>query len=366
MAVWYRKALEAVPAYEAGRAPAAGSGGAPPLKLSSNESLWGPSPAVQERLRALAGEVYRYPDPAATGLRRALADAAGLDPAQVVVGNGADEILRLVTTVFLEAGTEAVLPAPSFAAYRLYAALAGAAVREVPLGPDGGMDLEAMAAAVSSRTRVVFLCNPNNPTGVVTPRAAWERFLDRLPQGVVVVSDEAYREFVTDPAYPDTLAAVREGRPVIHVRTFSKLYALAGLRVGWAALPAGLAELLWRARDPFANNSLGLAAAEAALADRAWTAHVQAETLAARRRLEEGLSRRGLRFTPSQTNFVLLDVRPESGSAFAARLETAGIAVRATESFGLPGHVRITVPPAAHLGRLLEALEAAQAEGPRS
>src|SRR5439155_1454909 len=237
------------------------------IKLASNENPLGPSPKAVAAITAALGDLHRYPDGSAFYLKRRLAGRLGVSEAEVIVGNGSNEIIELAVRTFLRPGDEAVMADQAFVVYRLVVQSAGGSSRMVPLR-DFTHDLEAIAAAVTPRTRLVFLGNPNNPTGTIVRRAAWRAFLGRLPEHLLVVADDAYAEYVEDPEYPDTIRERGDGRvAVLSLRTFSKLYGLAGLRVGYGVAAGPVVDALDRIRQPFNVNALALAGAHAALDD---------------------------------------------------------------------------------------------------
>lgn len=325
------------------------------VKLASNESLWGPSPrAVDAAQHALLAVNY-YPMVQETDLLEALADRHGFGSEQLMAGNGADEILRLVAEAYVRPGDEVVHPVPSFSAYRHSALLAGALPVAVGLTASGANDLDAVLRATTPRTRVVYLCSPNNPTGTPFSPEDFQRYLDQVPGHVLTVVDSAYHEFVEGEA-PDFSGAVRDGRPIVWARTFSKLYGLAALRIGWAAAPPDIIRNLLKVREPFSVNSIGWAAARASLDDPEHFAQVLNETLEARRFLCRRLDQMGIKYFESQTNFVTLAV-PGSEAETARALLQQGFVVRPTASFGLPGHIRVTVAPMPILDEFLAALQ---------
>ncbi len=314
------------------------------IKLASNESLWGPSQKALEAAQQALLSIQYYPAMQLSSLIAALAKTHQLAPDTLVVGNGADEILRLIATVYSEPGTSIVYPYPSFSAYHHSARLAGATPRPIRLGSKGENDLEAILEAVDSTTRVIYLCTPNNPTGGMISRDAWDAFLLAIPKTVVVVVDGAYQEFVEDEEAPDFLQAVRQGHPVVVVRTFSKLYALAGLRIGWAAAPPAVIIALNKAREPFSLNAIGAHAATASLGDLEYFDWVRQQTLEARAHFIKLLGSRSIKHFPTQANFVTLK-SPDDDRVTAERLLQQGFVVRPTTSFGLPGYLRVTVAP---------------------
>jgi len=326
------------------------------IKLASNENPLGPSPKALAAIGAALGDLHRYPDGSAFYLKRRLAERLGVSPDEIVVGNGSNEIIELAVRAFLRPGDEAVMADQAFVIYRLVVQAAGGRSRIVPLR-DFTHDLEAMAEAVTPRTRLVFLANPNNPTGTIYRRAAWETFLRALPPHLVVVADDAYAEYVEDPAYPDTLRERGDGSvPVLTLRTFSKLYGLAGLRVGYGVASAPVIDLLGRVRQPFNVNALALAGALGALDDEE---HVR-RTLALNR---EGMAflvatfrRLGLESVPSAANFVLVRVG-QAARVYQALLRR-GVIVRPMEVYGFPEHVRVTVGLPEENQRFADALAA--------
>ncbi len=322
------------------------------IKLASNENPFGPSPrAVAAATRALAqGELY--PDGGCYDLRQKLAQHHGLGPEQFVVGNGSNEIIELLGHVFLGPGDEVVMGNPAFVVYKLVTLLFGARAVEVPLR-SWRHDLPAMAAAVTPRTKLVCVCSPNNPTGTANTAGELTAFVRRLPEHVVVVVDEAYVEYVESP--PDLKPLIRDGRKIVCLRTFSKLYGLASLRVGYGYADAGLVALLNRVRQPFNVNAIGQAAAEAALDDHEFAARCVRENRAGLRQLEAGCRNLGLEWVSSEANFLL--IRVGDGLRVFDFLQRRGIIVRPVNSYGLPEWVRITVGSSAQNERLLAELE---------
>ena len=311
------------------------------IKLASNENPLGPSQRALAAVAAALPNVHRYPDGSSFYLTRRLAARHGVPPDQILVGNGSNEILELVVRGFLRPGEEAVMADQAFVIYRLIVQAAAGVPRLVPLR-HFTHDLEAMAEVVGPRTRIVFLGNPNNPTGTIFRRAAWEAFLAAMPGHVIVVADDAYAEYVENPDYPDTIAVRGDGSvSVVTLRTFSKLYGLAGLRVGYAVAPPALIEVLGRVRQPFSVNALAQIAACAALDDEE---HVR-RTLATNREgmayLTEAFERLGLEYVPSAANFVL--VRVGEGARVYEALLRDGVIVRPMDVYGFPAHVRVTV-----------------------
>lgn len=325
-------------------------------KLASNENPFGPSPLALKATQEAAATVHRYPDGAGTALKACLAERLGVEPAQIALGNGSNELLELAARIFLQPGDEAVMARPAFIIYRMACQALGAVAVEVPCR-DFVHDLAGMAAAVSSRTKLLFVGNPNNPTGTAVPPATLEAFVRRLPPEPLLILDEAYWEFLPEGERPRSLDWVREGRRCFVLRTFSKVYGLAGLRVGYGVGPPELIGLLDRLRAPFNVNALAQVAAAAALEDRAHVTRTIAGTAEGRAALAAGLTALGFRPVPSVTNFLLVDVRRD-GAAVAEALLRRGVIVRPMGAYGLPTHLRITVGTAAENARALEALRA--------
>ena len=324
------------------------------IKLASNENPLGPSPKALAALMRVLPEIHRYPDGGCYYLKRGLAQKLSVAPEALIFGNGSNEIIELLVRTFLSRGEHAVVADQAFVIYRMIVQAAGGRCTVVPLR-NYTHDLEAMAEAITPATRLVFLANPNNPTGTIFFRSQWREFLAAVPPHVVVVMDEAYAEFVEDPEYPDSLSDIGSDRLVVVLRTFSKIYGLAALRIGYAVGRPELIELVNRVRQPFNVNMLGQVAALAALDD---ADHVE-ET---RRLNREGLKflkatgeRLGLPYVPSWANFLLLQVG--NGARVYEALLREGVIVRPMGFYGLPDHVRVTVGLPAENERFAKALE---------
>jgi len=323
------------------------------IKLASNENPFGPSPKALAAARAALEQGQLYPDGGAYALRQKLAAVWELAPDQFIVGNGSNEILELLGHVFLRPGDEVVMGAPAFVVYKLVTLLFGAKPVEVPLS-GFGHDLRAMASAVSQRTKLVFVASPNNPTGVANGSAELVAFAESLPDHVILVYDEAYAEYLDTP--PDLRPLIRAGRRIVALRTFSKIFGLASLRVGYGYGGADVIRLLGRVRQPFNVNAIGQAAALAALEDHAFTDHCRRENRVGLVQLENGFRQLGLPIVPSSANFMLVNVG-DGAAAFAA-LQRRGVIVRPVGSYGLPAWVRVTVGTAEQNERLLRELAA--------
>ena len=322
------------------------------IKIASNENPFGPSPlAVAAAKRALEqGELY--PDGGCFDLRQKLAAKWQLAADQFVIGNGSNEIIELLGHAFLGPGDEVVMANPAFVVYKLVTLLFGAKAVEVPLR-DWTHDLRAMAAAVTPRTKLVFVCSPNNPTGTSNAVAEINAFIRAMPDHVITVFDEAYAEYVENG--PDLRPLIAEGRKLVCLRTFSKIFGLASLRIGYGYGSADLAGLLNRVRQPFNVNAIAQAAALAALDDRAFTERCARENRAGLVQLAEGFRQLRLDVVPSVANFVLVKVG--DGARVFDALQRRGIIVRPVASYGLPEWVRVTVGTREQNDRLLRELK---------
>jgi histidinol-phosphate aminotransferase len=328
------------------------------IKLASNENPRGPSPRARAAIAAAAADVTRYPDGNAFALKSALAARHGVEREQVVLGNGSNDVLELAAQAFLRPGDHAVYAQHAFAVYPLATQARGATGIEVP-ARDYGHDLAAMRAAITPRTRVIFVANPNNPTGTWLPSAALKAFLAAVPREVLVVLDEAYDEYL-DAAQRSVSVTWLGAHPNLLVsRTFSKAYGLAGLRVGYGLMDRAVADLLDRVRQPFNVNSLAQAAALAALSDTDYVAESAALNREGLRELAAGLDALGVGYVPSYGNFLLVHVG--DGAQVYARLLRQGVIVRPVANYGLPQHLRVTVGLPAENQRFLGALASALA-----
>ena len=326
------------------------------IKLASNENPLGPSPRALEAIRDALPKLNLYPDGESYNLRHALADFLEVEPDHVTVGNGADGIIMQTCMAYLDEDSEVVVSRSSFPVYDIYTHVMRAELVKTPL-KNYGLDLDAMADAMTPRTKVVFVCNPNNPTGTIVTADEVAAFMTRVPDHVLVVFDEAYYELVDSEAYPRTLRYVREGRPnVMVMRTFSKVFGLAGIRLGYAiGLPEVLAPIN-RVKEPFAVNLLAQAAGVAALQDTDFLRQSVATTWRERRFLCSQFEELGLEVIPSQTNFMLVEVGPNAPEIQQALLRR-GVIIRPCACYDLPHFLRITVGSREQNERLLSALE---------
>ncbi len=326
------------------------------VKLASNENPLGSSPKALAAIQAALGRVNLYPDGQSYYLRRALAERFGVGIEQVAVGNGADGIIMGVCMAYLDEQSEVIASQTSFPVYDIYTHVMRARLIKTPL-KDYGLDLEAMTAAITPRTKLVFVCNPNNPTGTIVTANEVETFMARVPAHVLVIFDEAYYEFVDADDYPETLRYVHEGRAnVMVMRTFSKVYGLAGLRLGYALAPAEVLAPMNKVKEPFAVNLLAQAAGLAALEDGDFVRQSVAENRTGRLYLYGEFERLGLFYLRSHTNFVLLRIGTQAG-VVAQKLLERGVVVRPCDGYDIPEFLRITVGSAEQNRRLVAALK---------
>lgn len=331
------------------------------VKLASNESPFGPSPRAVEAMRAALGDTFRYPDDAAE-LREALAAPLGVKPDQVLLGAGATDLIELCVRTFGTPQGHAVVSHGSFIAYRLFLLAGGAPFTEAPL-KDAAVDLDAIAAAVRPDTQLIFVANPNNPTGSRFGQAAFERFLAGLPPHVVLVLDDAYRDY--NDAALDTVAVVKRRPRTVVLRSFSKVHGLAGMRVGYAISSDELISALQRVQRPFPVSGVAIAGARAALFDDEHFHRTVEGTRSGRAWLRERLQTLGFSVLESHTNFVTVALAsPKAVDALTDRLLHQGIIIRPLGAFGLPAHARISVGEARELDLAIAALGAVLREAP--
>jgi histidinol-phosphate aminotransferase len=328
------------------------------IKLSSNEGAFGVPPSARAAMVEAAAEMHRYPDGGATALREAIGRRFGLDPARIVCGNGSDELIGQLILSYGGEGTELVMSAHGFIMYDLAGRYAGCRVIKVP-ERDLQPDVDAMLAAVGPRTRLVFLANPNNPTGSLLSASEVERLRAGLPGDVLLVLDAAYAEYVTRPDYDPGTALVDAGTNTVMTRTFSKIFGMGGARLGWAYAPAPIADILNRVRGPFNVNAPAMAAGIAALAEPGWVEKSVAHNAEWRERLTGALRDLGIAVHPSEGNFILADFgTPARAKAADAALRARGLIVRAMGGYSLPHCLRITVGTAEECGMVEDALAA--------
>jgi histidinol-phosphate aminotransferase len=362
--------IEALRAYDPGHDLVALRRAAAPellVELGSNENPYGPAPGVRAAMEAALSQVHRYPDPFGGDLKRALAAKHGVSPAQIILGNGSHELLMQFGQVFAGPGVDVVFSQYGFAVFAIATAAAGARGVVVPALPvdaamPRGHDLDGLLAAVTPATRLLFLANPNNPTGTWFSRDALAQFLAAVPEHVLVVVDEAYGEIADAPDFGSALSLLASHPNLLVTRTFSQAYALAGLRVGYAVGGAEVVGMLERVRESFNVNCVALAAAEAALADDEHLRSTCGEKARQREALGAALKSRGWQVSPSQTNFLLVDFGDAAtASAIEAGLLQRNVVPRPMGGYGLPQCLRISVGDAVENRRFLAALDACNA-----
>ncbi len=309
------------------------------IKIASNENPLGPSPKAVEAMKVAVEQAHIYPDGGAYYLREAIAKKFGLERPNVILGNGSSEVIEFVGHAFLTPGDNIVVSRHTFSIYKLMAQLFGAETIEVP-DPHFTHDLDGIAAAVNERTKIVFVNNPNNPTGTIVSQAQLDAFIDKIPERVVVVFDEAYMEFLDEPL--DTVKYIQAGRTnVITLRTFSKIQGLAGLRIGYGLASKELTEVLQKTREPFNANLIAQVGALAGLLDEDHQKATRELTKEGRDYLQRCFASLGLKYVPSYSNFILVKVG--NGKRLFEELQKRGVIIRAMDSYGLLEWVRVTV-----------------------
>ncbi len=325
------------------------------IKLASNENPLGPSPRAIAAIEKALANLHRYPDGSCYYLAQRLAEKLGVAPANLVFGNGSNEIIELLVSTFLQPGEAVVTSHPTFLVYQKMVQAQGGENIVVPLR-DMRHDLDRLAAAITDRTRLIFLDNPNNPTGTIFDPASFDRFLDQVPESVIVVVDEAYIDFVEPKLRLDIRRYLDGDRPVVSLRTFSKAYGLAGLRIGYGIMPAAVADYVHRVRQPFNVNQLAQVGALAALDDDEHHQKTLTLTRQGMAELADGVRRLGCTPYPSHTNFFLVDVKRDAKDVYE-RMLRKGVIIRAMTAYGYPEFIRITVGLPEENARCLAALE---------
>jgi histidinol-phosphate aminotransferase len=321
------------------------------IKMASNENPLGPSPHALAAMQKVIADMHIYPDGGSWKLRQAISSKFNLEMNQVILGCGSNEIIELIGHAFLKPGDEIVTAQHAFLVYKLMAKVFGATTIEVP-DPNHRHDLDAMAAAITPRTKEIFIANPNNPTGTLVTQNEINRFMDKVPDHVVVIFDEAYHEFLDDP--PDTLKYIRAGRNVVVLRTFSKIQGLAGLRIGYGLGNPDLIEILQRARQPFNINAVAQAAALAGLLDEEHQAKTKSITDEGRTYLQNCFTELELEFVPSHANFILVKVG--DGNKVFQDMMKYGVIIRAMAAYQLPQWVRISIGTMSQNRRCIQVL----------
>ncbi len=326
------------------------------IKLASNENPLGPSEKVTQAIKDNIAELSRYPDGNGFALKAALAEKYAVASEQITLGNGSNEILELLARTFLTPEHEVIFSQHAFAVYPIVTQSVGAIAKVIP-AVNYGHDLTAMLAAITDKTRLIFIANPNNPTGTYLTADALNSFLAAVPEQCVCVLDEAYYEYVAEADYPDSVAWLEKYPNLIITRTFSKAYGLAGLRIGYGLSSPAMADLLNRVRQPFNNNALALVAAEAALNDSDYLQATIALNKTGMQQLITAFDEMGLAWIPSVGNFIAVDLKREAASINTALLQK-GVIVRPVANYELPNHLRISIGTAAENNLFIEALKA--------
>ena len=324
------------------------------VKLASNENPLGPAPSVLQAVQRALPELTRYPDGNGFTLKQALSERFGFELSRITLGNGSNDVLELIGRAFAMPGVEVVLSQHAFAVYPIVTQAVGATAVQVP-ARNWGHDLPAMAAAITPATRLVFIANPNNPTGTWFERAEFEAFMASVPEHVLVVLDEAYTEYVEPGEALNGFDYIERYPNLIVCRTLSKAYGLAALRVGYCISHPQVADVLNRVRQPFNVNSLALAAAVAALADESYLAESRQLNRDGMRQLEQGLNELGLQWIPSRGNFIAVDLGRDAGPVYQGLLR-AGVIVRPVAGYEMPNHLRVSIGLREENQRFLEAL----------
>lgn len=325
-------------------------------RLSLNENLHGPSPAAVKAIVQSALSVHLYPDPGGWELREALQKRHGLPAEQIILGNGADSLITLISTTFLNPGDEVLFCEPTFPIYRSATLISMGIPRTLPLNDAYQFDLEGLFKAITHKTKLIIICNPNNPTGTALRPREIEGFIKDLPEGVLLVLDEAYVDFMEPEEVPPTLTWIGGGYPIISLRTFSKVYGLAGMRIGYAMASKEIIQYLYRTREPFAVSALAIKAAVGGLSD---TRHYQKVTRSIseeRNKLQREFVKRDLKYIPSQANFIFINFETDSMEV-CRRLSGYGVLIRCSRSWGMPTWARVTVGTPQANQTLLRALD---------
>lgn len=325
------------------------------IKLASNENPIGPSPNALEVISTSLSTLNRYPDSHSVELKAAIASSLSLSTKQIIITNGADELITLISETYLEAGDEIIVPSPSFSEYDFGAHLMGAKVVPVSLDNDFQFNIDMIVSAVTDRTKLVYICSPNNPTGTFLPKSKLEELLQSLPNHVLVVFDSAYSHFATNEDYTNGLEYVRAGFPLIVLQTFSKIYGLAGLRIGFGVAPGNIIQSILHVKEPFNVNSLAQAAAAAAIKDEEHIEKSKQVNTAGREQLYKAFQELGLHYTESMSNFILVKFGPVAKEVYH-QLLMKGIIVRFGDTWGLPEYIRISIGTPKENNILIEAI----------
>lgn len=324
------------------------------IKLASNENPWGPSPRAIVAMREAVGDIHRYPDAGGFELKTALGESYGLSSDHLLLGNGSEEIVQMIAKAFFRPGEEILMGKPSFPRYETVSRLMGAIPIEIPLEEEGYYPLQGLLSKVTEKTRAIFICNPNNPTGTVRSEQDIRAFVAQLPPHILLIFDEAYIEF-SEQSFSG-LAFLEESRPIIVLRTFSKAFGLAGIRLGYAITRPELADAMNRVREPFNSNTVALAGALAAWQDQSYLQEIVQKNAEERRYVTGRLLQLGARIYPTETNFIFAFFE-KSSAALSRELLERGIIVRPGAAFGYPAALRVTFGTHEENEKFLQVLE---------
>lgn len=312
------------------------------IKLASNENPIGPSPKALEAIKNSLTGINRYPDAHAIKLKSVIAHSLSLSTQQIIISNGADELITLISETYLEAGDEIIVPYPSFSEYDFGAHLMGAKVVSVPLDQNYQFNIDSILSTVTNNTKLIYICSPNNPTGTYLPKYKLEELLDSLPKHILVVFDSAYSHFATNEDYTNGVEYVRAGYPIFVLQTFSKIYGLAGVRVGFGVAPEPIIQSVLRVKEPFNVNTLAQTAAAAALTDEEHLIKSKQLNTAGRELLYKFLETLNLEYTESMSNFILIKFGSDALKIYN-KLLAHGVIVRYGDTWGMPEHIRISI-----------------------
>lgn len=326
------------------------------VKLASNENPFGCSPKVHEFIAKESINFALYPDGYATDMRAAVAEHLGISGEELIFGNGSDELISIISRALLHPGVNTIMGNPTFSQYALNARIEGAKIIEVPL-KDGNHDLDTMLKKIDDNTAVVWVCSPNNPTGVVIEDTTLKAFLEQVPKDVLVVLDEAYFEYVTNPNHKNTISYIHDYSNLIILRTFSKAYGLAAFRVGYGIANKELIAKLDPVRGPFNNTVLSQAVIEVAIQDQEYIEKCREENTKGKKQIEAYCDEHGLHYFPTDTNFILMEVKTDSDVVFQ-KLMQRGFIIRSGNALGAPGYIRVTIGTQAQNEGLLAQLTA--------
>jgi histidinol-phosphate aminotransferase len=347
-----RKEVEAIKDYIPGKTPKEPG----VVKLASNENPFGPSPRAVKAIGEEAGKLQIYPDQKSTLLREALASKLGVGVDNIICGNGSDDIMQVLASTYIEPGDEVVVSKNTFSLYELVTRLFGGKLVLVDL-KDDALDLAALAGAVTKKTKVIFLTNPNNPTGTIFAAAEFAAFKKKVPDNVLIIVDEAYAEFVENKDFPDSIKYAKEGRNVVVLRTFSKFFGLAGLRVGYGVARKELIAPMFKTKMPFNVNRLAQAGAAAALDDDDFMAKTLQNNGAGKDYLYAELDKLGLKYKNTEANFIFINVKKPADEMFLT-LMSAGVIIRPLTSFGFPNAIRVSIGTPEQNAKFIAALKA--------